>query len=264
MSKCFISHANKDRQFVEREIIGFVHAIGIETWYSKDDIVTSEQWERSILSGLKSSDWFILVMSTSAAHSEWVKDEISWAIKHSPGRIIPILIDDCKKSDFHIRLDRIQHIDFRGHSAEGRQKLIGHLVDAEYRPIRRASAIIGKWSGTVHQNRGPEGQPLDYPCCATLTVTQQEIKGHFTTEVLYEGEMIKMDFDVTGNLTYERFLQVNHSSKDQGVIQFGSMIFELDSAGRRMKGKYIGYGALSESIVAGTAVFTKEDHRDKE
>lgn len=56
MAKVFISHSTKDRGFAEREIIPALSSRGLETWYSKDDIKTADQWDRSILQGLKSCE----------------------------------------------------------------------------------------------------------------------------------------------------------------------------------------------------------------
>jgi len=136
MSKLFISHATADRQFVEHDLIGLLNALGFETWIAEETIQTAEHWERAILSGLEESKWFVLVMSPASAVSEWVKDEVNWAIEKRPGGIIPILIADCNPRDFHIRLPRIQVVDYLRDSRKAVQTLIKRLVDAEYRSVR--------------------------------------------------------------------------------------------------------------------------------
>lgn len=123
--RVFISHSSNDRDFVEQEIIAFLEKNGIATWYSKVDIQSAVEWERSILQGLQSTQWFLLVMSPRAASSEWVKDELHWAIDNRPQRIIPILIDDCDPRQFHIRIARLQYIDFRSDLDESRRRLLG-------------------------------------------------------------------------------------------------------------------------------------------
>jgi type VI secretion system protein VasG len=128
-TKVFISHSTRDREFVEREIIGLLHEHGIESWYSRDDIRPTDTWERTILRGLKSCDWFLLVMSGQSAQSEWVKDEVNWAIVERPDRIIPVLIEDCESSDFHIRMSRIQHVDLREPTPQARRLLLALLEE---------------------------------------------------------------------------------------------------------------------------------------
>lgn len=139
MARLFISHATTDRKFVEQELLGLLGALGFEPWFAEDDIQTSEQWERSILGALESSRWFILVMSPRSAKSEWVKDEISWAIDNRPELIIPILLEDCDPHRFHIRIKRIQSLDFRKNTKEAREKLIKLLIEKEYKPVLRES-----------------------------------------------------------------------------------------------------------------------------
>ena len=125
MAHVFISHSTHDRHFVESEIVPVLTAAGHRYWYSKEAIRGAELWERSIVHGLEGCDWFAVVLSVQAATSEFVKDEINWAMENRSGRIIPIVIDDCKLTDFHIRLPRIQYVDFRKDKAAAGK----HIVD---------------------------------------------------------------------------------------------------------------------------------------
>ena len=59
----FVSHSSRDRGFVEREIIPLLQRHGVGTWYSKDDIETASEWERTIRQGLETCDWFLVVLS---------------------------------------------------------------------------------------------------------------------------------------------------------------------------------------------------------
>ncbi|MDC0934893.1 toll/interleukin-1 receptor domain-containing protein, partial [Pirellulales bacterium] len=133
MPKVFVSHASQDRLLVEREIVGFLNERGIETWYSTDAIRVGEHWERRILDGLKGCDSFIVVMSPDSARSEWVKDEVAWAFGTMPNRIIPVLIRDCNPLDFHLRMSRLQHVDFRHDIRKGKVELLANwgITDAD-------------------------------------------------------------------------------------------------------------------------------------
>ena len=123
----FVSHSTEDRAFVEGEIIDFLQANDLLPWYGPADIRTSSQWERSILEGMKACEWFLLVMSPRSAVSEWVRDEVDWAVRNRPDRILPLLIEDCSSEDFHIRVPRLQHIDFRRSPEEARTLLLQTL-----------------------------------------------------------------------------------------------------------------------------------------
>jgi hypothetical protein len=126
----FVSHSTEDRRWVEREIIGSLEKHEIKTWYSKASIKTASRWEREILRGMESCDWFLLVASPRAAASEWVKDELNWAIFNRPTRVAPVIMEHCNLWDFHIRLPRLQHIDFADDIDGARQALIDTLRGA--------------------------------------------------------------------------------------------------------------------------------------
>lgn len=129
--RIFISHSSQDQAFVEREIVSLLRAHGVAYWYAPADIRVATHWERTILKGLESCDWFLLVMSPRSQESEWVKDELHWAMEEMAGRIIPVIMEACKPSKFHIRLPRIQALDFEKGGATARQELIAIFQAAE-------------------------------------------------------------------------------------------------------------------------------------
>ena len=58
-------------------------------------------------------------------------------------------------------------------------------------------------------------------------------------------------FTIYGGFNYERFVSINYSSRDPGFMQFGTFILELHSVPNTMKGKFIGFGPLTDRIIAG-------------
>lgn len=120
----FVSHASVDRQFVERQLIPFLHAHGLRTWYCKDLITTGSHWERAIRDGLQSADWFLVVVSPQSVRSEWVRCEVDWALENRPTRIVPLIIGNASAGDLHLRLRLVQSIDWRSPSEEARERLL--------------------------------------------------------------------------------------------------------------------------------------------
>jgi hypothetical protein len=119
----FISHSSRDVKWIETELIPLLKEAGVAPWYSKADIRTADYWERQILGALNSCEWFLIVLSQNSATSEWVKDELHWAIEHRKNRIIPILIEQCDLLGFHIRLSRIEFVDWLANRVNARQKI---------------------------------------------------------------------------------------------------------------------------------------------
>jgi hypothetical protein len=129
VNQVFISHATDDRKWVEKEVVYPLNANGVKTWYSTESIASAAQWKREILKGLESCDSFLLVVSLASSKSEWVKDELFWAMTHRPTRIGPVIYQMCDLWKFHIRLPRLQYIDFAD-QAVARYKLLNVFVDS--------------------------------------------------------------------------------------------------------------------------------------
>jgi outer membrane protein assembly factor BamD (BamD/ComL family) len=110
----FISHSSLDRDIVAREIISPLRAHGVDTWYSTDDIQTASDWERQILQGLMTCDWFLVALTPRAVESEWVRREVHWAIMKRKNKVVPVMLETCEPEDLHLGLLPIQYIDFRG------------------------------------------------------------------------------------------------------------------------------------------------------
>jgi hypothetical protein len=126
-SRVFVSHSSLDRAWVETEVVRPLEVNGIQTWYAPTRIESAAQWEREILRGMERCDWFLLVVSPRAADSEWVKDELNWAVHYRPTRIVPVVMEECNLWQFHIRLPRIQHIDFTREAESARRKLLARF-----------------------------------------------------------------------------------------------------------------------------------------
>lgn len=145
--RIFISHCTNDRPFVESEILPVLRAQGVEYWYCKDDIHASTVWEREIVKALESCDSFLLVMSSEAAQSEWVKDEVNFAVaKLVNERLILVLFRPCKVSDFHIRFPRIQYVDYTQNTLIGRQSLdaaLGALIGLPPTAAKQGKSAVG-------------------------------------------------------------------------------------------------------------------------
>lgn len=132
MPTIFISHSSADREFVERHLVPFLNGHGLRTWYAKEQIRSGKHWERSIQEGLQSADWFLVVVSQNALGSEWVRAEVDWAVENRWERLVPVLIEDARVSDLHLRLRLVQHFDWRNiNSVDKRPLLSQWKIDLE-------------------------------------------------------------------------------------------------------------------------------------
>jgi hypothetical protein len=258
MAKFFVSYSSKDKDFVENEIRRLVMALGAEAWVDSTDIPAGKNWELELSQGLKTCDWLILVMSENSARSDWVQDELSWAVDNLGNRIIPIKLDNCEVDKFGLRMRRIEYIDYSHDRTEAQTKLIKLLKDLISPQVRRTDVLRGVWTGMLDQPEGPWGQPLKLNSRLMLTSGRQELTGRLIIDHINPDEDITNTFKVNGVFSYERFVQLNYTSENPMMIQFGAMLCELDDTGRKMSGKLIGYGSISRKIISGSLEFSKE------
>lgn len=153
MTTVFISHSVRDRAFVEGELIELLHRHGVGTWHMETDIKSAAEWVETILRALEKCDWFLVVLSPRSVASDWVKDEVHWAVAHRPGRIITVLLEDCNVYELHIRLPRIQHIDFRQDLDTARQRLLDiWQISLRPAPHTEMQLLVGRHSVCRYQN----------------------------------------------------------------------------------------------------------------
>lgn len=256
MSRIFISHATSDRQFVNDKLVGLVSAVGFDPWIAENDIESAEEWERSIKSGLESSDCVLILISQAAIRSQWVKAEVAWAVQNRWGRILPVRIDNSDATEINLLIPQLQILDYADDSTRPHEKLVQSLV--KFRVWRRISAIDGKWKGEATQDEGPDGRPLKNKVEATLTANHDRIVGDFRTTVHDDGIDITIDYSLSGTFQYDSFVQLDYVSKNPASMQFGSVILELDPSGISFSGKFVGYAAISRGIVGGCVSMEKD------
>lgn len=77
---CFISHSTADKAFADR-LYADLQAKGVRCWYAPHDMEGGEHVETQIDRAIKIHEKVLLVLSESSINSNWVKREISKAVK---------------------------------------------------------------------------------------------------------------------------------------------------------------------------------------
>lgn len=96
--RIFLSYSSKDK-IVAGEIKKTLEEFDLEVFVAHDDISPSEEWEKTILQNLDSTDIFLPLISTSFKLSPWVDQETGIAIAKEKF-IIPISVDETKQYGF--------------------------------------------------------------------------------------------------------------------------------------------------------------------
>ncbi len=107
MTQVFISYSRSDMEFVQRLALDLQRA-GLDVWWDLSDIQGSDVWEKKIEEGLRSSQYFVVVLTPASLESRWVRREYLSA-DNSGINIIPLKLKTY--DDVPLTLRDIQPID---------------------------------------------------------------------------------------------------------------------------------------------------------
>ena len=99
MATVFISYSSKDKSFARR-LAGDLNNLGHEVWFDEWRLTVGQNIPLEIDSGIRSSDFLVLILTPEAIESTWVENE--WSTKYwseiETGRIalLPALKEDCQ------------------------------------------------------------------------------------------------------------------------------------------------------------------------
>ena len=107
MTQVFISYSRNDMEFVQR-LATDLESAGFDVWWDLTDIQGSDVWERRIEEGLRTSQYFIVVLTPASLESRWVRREYLSAdnsgikiipLKLKPYNVTPLTLRDIQPID---------------------------------------------------------------------------------------------------------------------------------------------------------------------
>lgn len=162
MTTVFVSYSTSDLEFVCERLAPRLERAGMKAWCSQSQLREGQNWEREIRSALEKCDWFVVVLSAHAQRSQWVQAETHWAMENMAGRVVPVLIDECKPTDVHLLLGTLQGVDLRVDQEQGFERLIAHMTE------NLTARFINTPSRTQAQEAIMVTAPTQRPRCARL------------------------------------------------------------------------------------------------
>ena len=108
----FVSYSRQDGPFVDR-LVRDLETQGVDVWIDREDLrhQGGSRWQEAIAQGIRTSDAFILVMSSHSAASRHVRQELSIAFERDK-RVIPVIAEHSDFSAFEYQISGLQWIDF--------------------------------------------------------------------------------------------------------------------------------------------------------
>jgi len=131
-ARVFLSHNQRDREFVELQIREPLSSRGLETWYAEQDIIPGDDYIRRIQDGLLTCDWVLVILTEHAAASDWVRAEVNTALKDPRfrGRVLPVRVDEALPSQVSLDFGSLHVLDVRT-SANAADDICRFLTERE-------------------------------------------------------------------------------------------------------------------------------------
>jgi hypothetical protein len=190
----------------------------------------------------------LVVLSRASLQSGWVHYELGCG---SAWRklILPYVTEP--GLNLPIYLSRLNHLT----SVESVREFFKHWQPRDPLPPifvpteKPPDALTGEWSGTGHQLRGPDNQPIDWSLNLCLRPNGNQIEGEMLMHGTVHGERYQVYFDITGGVVGGRFAWLNYLARDASRAHFGTVVLDLNRD--ELIGEYTGYGALTRGVVSG-------------
>jgi Predicted nucleotide-binding protein containing TIR-like domain len=126
----------------------------------------------------------------------------------------------------------------------------------------RVLALPGRWIGKINQDANPNWPATEYDWDSNLESDGKYIVGKFTLQVASPGVAIEgwpkvLEFNARGTFVHERFLKMEYDYIDATAIQLGLLLLELNNQSTKMRGRFLGFGALSQQLTSGSVNLEK-------
>lgn len=130
MPQIFISYSTRNKKRALK-LADELKNRGVEVWFDDWDLPAGHKLLDSIYSGIKESDYFVLILTKNSVKSNYVKEELDIAkqeeIEKGDTKIIPLLFEKC---EIPIHLKTKKYINFRNFD-RGMEELIKNISKAE-------------------------------------------------------------------------------------------------------------------------------------
>lgn len=108
--KIIISHARPEQKLA-RDLATRLTKAGYEVWNADQEIIPGQNWALQLGEALEESDAMVVLLSPGSMKSEWVRNDINFALgsPNYAGRLIPVIVRPT--ADIPWILDALEMVD---------------------------------------------------------------------------------------------------------------------------------------------------------
>jgi len=198
----FLCHSSNDKPFV-RKLADNLERFGLRVWLDEKDIKVGMSIRESIESGMKNSDYLLIVLSKSSINKEWVKKELNAAFaleaEKKTNFILPVIVEKIKLPIF---LKDKKYADFTNSFERG----FDEIIDTTFPEYFHASVpALETISCEVYINIAQDdGKIVNYKKIQKVKAKINDIDS-YTEAFSADGKMsdLKSSTDVIGEIRTE-------------------------------------------------------------
>ena len=123
-SRVFLSYAHAD-DAIARRIAQGLRTSDVPVWRDRDDILPGERWDRAIEQAIEQCTDLVVLLSSHAAASDVVLDEVNYALERKM-RVLPVIVETCKVP---LRLRRLEWVQFDADHDASMARLVRALTE---------------------------------------------------------------------------------------------------------------------------------------
>jgi hypothetical protein len=85
---------------IARQLAHRLSEAGLKVWIPEDEILPGDNWAKKVGQALEESDLMVVLVTPQAFESEWLKEEIQYALTagHYKGRLIPVFFGSASEA----------------------------------------------------------------------------------------------------------------------------------------------------------------------
>src|SRR5262249_19812272 len=189
----FLSYSRIDCKIAD-EIAKVLSELHVSCFLDVKDLAPGEDFEAKVMAELSECAAVLVVISPASLQSTWVSYELGYA-RGWRKQILPLVTKPEPDLTLPIYLSRLHHLtsveSVREFFMRWNPPILQHPIFLAME--KPPDALIGKWSGTGHQQRGPHNRPINWNLTLRLRPNGNQVEGEMLMHGVARGEHYRVD-----------------------------------------------------------------------
>lgn len=133
------------------------------------------------------------------------------------------------------------------------------LSQKRYKKTSRLKVLTeNSWKGMAIQEFNDQNDKIEIPFEMEFRRRFNKVYGNAKYDAPEGIEAMPGNMNIKGGFLKDKFLKLDFRNKKPEIEQFGVFIFEMNSYGKTLNGRYCGYGPSQEKVIHGKIELKKQ------